>query len=319
MVFPGGDINAIATNAQEAAADDRPLVMARNVLQDNNAEAIWNSAGTFTGGETDITDPLFPTSNLYNGSLHLGSQPTASAADPLYVNFDLNDVTADALMLKLLFISSVGSFDIDIEADATNAFPSPTNIVSFNGITQPAVPFTSPRRLVSLVLVSSPAKQLTNLRWLRIAIARASGSGNIAPRIGEFYLAQRRQLAHKMNRPYDDKPRGADARDHMSRGRSRQRVVHSKRYRDLDGNYLVSTAAGKKFSATFDDDATWDQIYIDNDNTKAVVWVEDPNTSPDVALMGFLPPELRKPETGYTRRNLDFQLGEIPPFRLNEP
>jgi hypothetical protein len=317
MVFTSAGLGG---TQQEAAAADKPLVVSRNVIEDINAEAEWNTLGTWAG--TDITDTLFPSSNLYNGQLHLGSTPTLTTSNPIHIVFDLNNVFFNVVMLKLVQLSSSGTYAFKLEVDDVNTFDSGTleTVSEFTGVTSTGV---APRRLVDLSLGSGGAQQYSNVRWMRLTITRDPDGAHVTmPIIGELFLGLRRQFAHKLKLPFDDKPTSTDARDFVARSRARQRFLHSRGARDVRGSWSATNADGKGFAAgTIDTVTLIRTLYSESDDgSKPVLYIEDPSTDPDVCLMGYIEdPDLRMNAIGPIERNAPWSFVEIPQFRTREP
>lgn len=302
--------DTLPTGSQNAVSAGKPCFLSQNFARDGQWK--WVSTGSSPNAASDWTHPDFPVDNLSNGIPYTGTKHFGSGGTTYYLYGDLqsNTVEFDAIFLKMLY--SAGDSNVTIEASENVDMTSPVEIANF-----PTMGATD--RKVKIDLGSGFVSH-TGLRYWLITIENNASSTAI-PIVGEFVIAQRRQLSREFQIPWDDQPDAVDVRDWISRGRAFYRHVRAECFRDFQGEYILGEG---KNPYGLSDDVTIFDVYSDcGQGQDPVVFILNPDTFDDTvsheAYFGFIGPGLSRPkEGGPFERSWDFEFAEASPFYCNE-
>ena len=292
--------SALSASEIAAAAADKHMVLARNVVRDNVFDAIISDTnGRWT--DTDITDPDYPTTELCNGRGHTGAKNTSTTAQAVYFVFRLDGSAFDSAMVLFADLPFTCTVTLEIDDNDNGSFSATTTLASWAGV-------DGSSRLVDLSLHGG-SWRYSGGAYLRLKVDRGAPNLGVV-HLAEFWLARRRQLLYGLECPTDDQATESDVTEFVARSRATQRIVHATRARSINGELLT---------ADNDDTSTVRSIWDDSeDGTEPVVYVPNPNSSPTDAFLGYLQPGLRMDAFEADLRRTPFSFLEVPPFRDGE-
>lgn len=298
---------SIPSGELASLADDAPLVVAHNVV-DDAFTLKWTSDGQ--ASSADITVSTAPARWVHDGDMRFGCTRTAGSATNHYFNIHWATSTSfDCIFLKLLGSTTINSVTVQIDDDG-NFSSGATTVASWTTLLSPS------GRFVALSLNSN--QRYTGTGYMRLVFNYLSSSS--APNIAEIVIGQRRQISRPPDQSsgYDDQPYGVSFTDQIFRGRDRQRFIEAYGFTDRTAGW---TPNGSDLNG-LDDLETFRGIMTDsNGGTEPVLWIDHPGTDPAMATFGYLSfgnEGLVMPYRDWSTRDVNVRHEELPPFARND-
>lgn len=306
LTYSRADITA---TEQDRYADDLPILAGYN-LGRWLERAEWRDSGSFASG-SDLTDPDYPVSRLYDLHHHLPTRPRSSAASPRYLLLELSPTGPDIDVVAILGHNAI-------------AVPGPSSAVAlqiaddeaFTSNLETIVTWSSDLdvRLVStflgsaLVGVTQP-QRYSSARYLRLRFSSA-GSTLFLPEVSEIMLLRRQAISKRPDAEGYDEDR---------------RIAHFDIWRgDLGTSYTMVRATGQRVVEAkwtcleTEPAARFREAYRSARGGKdRMLWIEHPESDPRSAHVVSPSSELVLPDT-HGLRESSLTLEEIPPYVSRE-
>jgi hypothetical protein len=272
------------------AADDKPLVGVRNVL-DYATSITWTSSAGVPRSDGNE-------SRAHDGKTSLSTSPSVGAPNN-HLQIVLSGAPAFDFFAVILDDDPVGNINtrIDIADDAAYTVRLESNIGNDGG--------SSPRGS-DLTLGDSGNAAPNSYSGVVYLRAVFSNVASFTPVLRELFIGSRVQLANHPERPYDEYNRSGNTAIHEAHSGSQERYVYSKGKRNVAAQLRPTTDQKA---------ADLESIYTLSDYGNApLIWIQEPTTAPtDFNLMHFRDPSLQMPHVGPNERNVLLDLEEQGP------
>lgn len=291
--------DTVSSSEQSAQAADKPILCAKNALDDRSAisgDPKWTTDGLSTG--TDVTDPIYPASMAYDRFIHAATRPTDQSVNTYHFNMKLDDSLGNVIDMFALLGHNLGTLatdtgstisltvTIDDNGSFNNSGGNRVNIVSESSV-------TSDQRIVILSLAGAFGSY-TDVQWIRVTITATGGtgfSGTDLPRFSEILLGKRRQLSSKPNAPHDPYNLQTMTYSFVTDDGTETNKVRGSRQAIIEADWTASDSD----PFTLDDAATLLSWWRDCNGHKAGLWVGNPNSDQNYAHWVKPPRKLARP------------------------
>lgn len=299
------DTEAITTEMRDAFADDKPLVITRNVLA-NAYECEW-----YDDAFNAITDPAYPARAAADGFGDVLTKPAEAdiaGLNEIVLAWTFDNVEAfnpvDAIaIIGHNFGRFFGQLTVTLEVDDDGLFASPTVLAS------QTVPSFDYRRLVFLNLNTFTRYGMLHFR---MRLTSSEDEFLIVPEVGEVFAGPRVQLGRRPNRPWDPRAIRGEVAQAVSKTGATSKYVRFTGQGDLrpTWNPIIGVDPG----TGLDDFASLKQWHRQaSTGTGVFVFVDAPSSKPREAML------MHTPSADFTQPEVDVALAEVAVEMLEQP